>query len=267
MADFRVPPLNIGERLYRVLLHLYPPRFRQTFDRDLIEAFRDQRRDASERRIPRAVFAFMVVHDLLTQALAERATAVWSALRRRTLLDRAEPMMSGSRRALHLAELRYAARRLLRVPSFTITTVFVLALGVGATTAVFSVVNGVLLRPLPYADPGRLVALTHTIQVSGVPEADQSDASVLFYQEHAKAFTGIGAWRDRDVNLELVDGQTGPRGARRVGWSHFQLVRGARRTARPRTRFPARRGSRWHRADRDAVRIDSGRDTSAAHAR
>ncbi len=210
MADFRVPPLNIGERLYRVLLHLYPPRFRQTFDRDLIEAFRDQRRDASERRIPRAVFALMVVHDLLTQALAERATAVWSALRRRTLLDRAEPMMSGTLRALHLAELRYAARRLLRVPSFTITTVFVLALGVGATTAVFSVVNGVLLRPLPYADPGRLVALTHTIQVSGVPEADQSDASVLFYQEHAKAFTGIAAWRDRDVNLELVDGQTGP---------------------------------------------------------
>jgi putative ABC transport system permease protein len=210
MADFRVPPLNIGERLYRVLLHLYPPRFRQTFDRDLIEAFRDQRRDASQRRMPRAVFALMIVHDLLTQALAERATAIWSALRRRTILDRAEPMMSGSRRALHLAELRYAARRLLRVPSFTITTVFVLALGVGATTAVFSVVNGVLLRPLPYADPGRLVALTHTIEVSGVPEADQSDASVLLYQEHAKAFTGIGAWRDRDVNLELVDGQAGP---------------------------------------------------------
>ena len=42
MADFRVPPLNIGERLYRVLLHLYPPRFRRAFDRDLIEAFRDQ---------------------------------------------------------------------------------------------------------------------------------------------------------------------------------------------------------------------------------
>lgn len=117
--------------------------------------------------------------------------------------------MSGPRRALHLGELRYAVRRLLRVPSFTITTVFVLALGIGATTAVFSVVNGVLLRPLPYADPGRLVALTHTIEVSGVPEADQSDASTLFYQEHTKAFTGIGAWRDRDVNLELMDGRVG----------------------------------------------------------
>jgi predicted permease len=209
MSDFRVPPLNGGERLYRALLRLYPPRFRRAFARDLIEAFRDQRRDASERRTPLPVFALMIVHDLLTQALAERASALWSALRRRPVLDRKEPPMSGPQRAFRLADLRYATRRLLRVPSFTVTTVFVLALGIGATTAVFSVVNGVLLRPLPYADPGRLVALTHTIKMTGAPEADQSDASVMFYQEHAKAFTGIGAWRDRDVNLELVDGQSG----------------------------------------------------------
>jgi len=117
--------------------------------------------------------------------------------------------MSGSQRALNLAELRLAARRLRRAPSFTATTVFVLALGVGATTAVFSVVNGVLLRPLPYANPGKLVALTHSIEVAGVTTADQADATVLFYQEHAKAFTGIGAWRDQDVNLEMVDGQAG----------------------------------------------------------
>lgn len=123
--------------------------------------------------------------------------------------------MSGSQRALNLGELRQAVRRLARAPSFTATTVFVLALGVGATTAVFSVVNGVLLRPLPYPDPGRLVALTHTIAVSGVTEADQSDANVLFYQEHAKAFQGIGAWRDQDVNLEMVDGRVGA--AERVG--------------------------------------------------
>ena len=209
MTDFRVPPLNIGERLYRVLLHLYPPRFRRAFDRDLIEAFRDQRRDASQHRTPWPVFAISVVHDLLTQAIAERASSLWSALRRRPVLDREEPLVSGSQRALNFAELRFAARRLRRVPSFTITTVFVLALGVGATTAVFSVVNGVLLRPLPYADPGRLVALTHTLEVSGVPEADQSEATVLFYQEHAKSFIGIGAWRDQAINLELLGSEAG----------------------------------------------------------
>ncbi|HMA03613.1 MAG: ABC transporter permease [Gemmatimonas sp.] len=209
MADYRVPPLNLGERLYRLLLHLYPPHFRRAFDRDLIEAFRDQRRDASRRRVPAAAFAILVAYDLFTQALAERASSMWSARRRRNALDREEPLMTGSQRALDFGELRQAARRLVRAPSFSVTTVFVLALGVGATTAVFSVVNGVLLRPLPYAEPGRLVALTHSIEVSGVPQADQSEGTVLFYQEHAKAFTGIGAWRDQDVNLELVDGHTG----------------------------------------------------------
>jgi putative ABC transport system permease protein len=215
MADYRVPPLNMGERLYRALLYLYPPRFRRAFDRDLIEAFRDQRRDAARRRMPSAVFVISVVYDLVTQALAERVSSLWSVLRKHTLPIGAEPLMSGSQRALNFSELRFAARRLRRVPSFTVTTVFVLALGVGATTAVFSVVNGVLLRPLPYAKPGRLVALTHAIEVSGVSSADQSEATVLFYQEHAKAFTGIGAWRDQDVNLEMVDGQAGT--AERVG--------------------------------------------------
>ena len=83
MADYRVPPLNAGERLYRVLLHLYPSRFRRAFDRDLIEAFRDQRRDAIRRRMPAFVFALAVTYDVLTQALAERASSVWSTLRNR----------------------------------------------------------------------------------------------------------------------------------------------------------------------------------------
>ncbi|HMI58630.1 MAG TPA: ABC transporter permease, partial [Gemmatimonadaceae bacterium] len=209
MADFRVPPLNAGERLYRALLHLYPSRFRDAFDRDLIEAFRDQRRDASERRVPQPLFALTIVYDVLTQALAERVSSLWSMLRRHPAPEREKPMMNRPPRALTLADLRYATRRLLRVPSFTATTVFVLALGVGATTAVFSVVNGVLLRPLPYAHPDRLVALTHSIEVSGVPEADQSEGTLLFYQEHATAFTGIGAWRNQSVNLELVDGRVG----------------------------------------------------------
>ena len=45
MADFRLPPLNVGERFYRALLHLYPRRFRRTFGQDLVETFRDARRD------------------------------------------------------------------------------------------------------------------------------------------------------------------------------------------------------------------------------
>src|SRR5262245_50570352 len=60
-----------------------------------------------------------------------------------------------------LRDVRYGARTLARNPAFTVAVVLALALGIGATTAVFSVVDAVLLRPLPYHDPGRLVVMLH----------------------------------------------------------------------------------------------------------
>jgi len=206
MADFRLPPLSAAERVYRALLHFYPPRFRHAFAQDLVETFRDQRRDAVRRVTPRSAFWFASLRDLTTQALAEWLASAWRLARNIHGTDREESSMAAIPHALRFAELRFAARRLARVPSFTVAAVFVLALGIGATTAVFSLVNGVLLRPLPYPSSDRLVWLGHSVEVSGVDRADQSDASFLLYQEHARAFDGIAISHDADVNLGAADG-------------------------------------------------------------
>ncbi|MGH9889378.1 MAG: ABC transporter permease, partial [bacterium] len=93
----------------------------------------------------------------------------------------------------------------------------VLALGVGATTAVFSLVNGILLEPLPFPDPERLVRLTHTVRDGSAAMVDQSDASVMLYQSDARAFDGVAAWRfDNGILGPSEPGQTAirARGAR-----------------------------------------------------
>ncbi|HEU0076482.1 MAG TPA: ABC transporter permease, partial [Longimicrobiaceae bacterium] len=123
-------------------------------------------------------------------------------------------------RKLAGSELRFAARRLRRAPGFAGAVVLVLALGVGTATAVFSLVSGILLEPLPYPEPDRLVRLTHTVSSAGRAAVDQSDAMVMLYQGQARAFEGVAAWRLDDGDLAASEaGQTAVR------------VRGARVTA------------------------------------
>lgn len=208
MPDFRLPPLNVGERVYRACLHCYPARFRREFAQDLIETFRDERRQAIGGGMPAAAFWMESLQDVITQGLAERVAASARALSSRQLAE--DSLMFAFPKALSLGEIRIAARRLRRAPGFVAATTLVLALAIGATTAVFSVLNGVLLRPLSYPAPEQLIAITHTAQVDGVTSVDQSAGGLIFYQEHARTLQASGGWRDRDVNVSPPVGDPGP---------------------------------------------------------
>src|SRR5690349_5815223 len=92
-----------------------------------------------------------------------------------------------------MADIRYALRALLRAPGFTTTAILTLALGIGATTAIFSVVNAVLVQPLPYREPGRLV-------VTRLSYPDYQDV-----RRASRSFDGMAVWASNLYNLESGD--------------------------------------------------------------
>jgi predicted permease len=85
-------------------------------------------------------------------------------------------------------------RKLLRAPLFTIVTVLTIGVGIGANTAIFSMVYGVLLKPLPFPEPERLVSLRHTAPEVGLQLFNQSPATYFTYRDENKVFEDVGMW-------------------------------------------------------------------------
>jgi hypothetical protein len=89
-------------------------------------------------------------------------------------------------------DLRYGARMLLKNPGFTLIAVIMLALGIGANTAIFSVVNAVLLNPLPYTEPERLTMVWTKLEKLGLKQNWVSEPEVLDFRQQSKLFEGFG---------------------------------------------------------------------------
>ncbi|MBZ5627095.1 MAG: ABC transporter permease [Acidobacteriia bacterium] len=97
--------------------------------------------------------------------------------------------------------ITHVLRRLFRAPMFTFITVITLAVGIGVNTAIFSVVSGVLLKPLPYRESDRLVGIWETAPGLGFKEINASPATYFTFREEGRAFEDVGMWRRDAVNI------------------------------------------------------------------
>jgi putative ABC transport system permease protein len=189
--------VNLAGPAYRALLHAYPREFRTRFGGAMQQAFRDRHRAAAARGS--AAVARLVVRtlaDIVVNAFAlrfihrERAPMNWQSL---------------------LIDARYACRMFARNPVFTLLAIAALTLGIGANTAIFTIVNGVLLRPLPYADPGRLVMVWST---NAIEHRDHDTVAPLDFVDFRKA----GAFSELHAAYSFLVGAalTSPSGAEQI---------------------------------------------------
>ena len=168
-----------GERWYRRVLRLYPKDFRDEFGGEMTRLYRDRRND-------------------------ERWWSLWCSL----LVDLARTAPSEHLSMLR-QDVRHSWRSLRRTPIVIATAVLTLALGIGASTAVFSVVRAVLLRPLPYPESDRLVELFEENLEVGSQLWRVSALNYLSWGERSKSFeaiaafgsSGVTATDDRDPEL------------------------------------------------------------------
>src|SRR5258708_26968574 len=104
-----------------------------------------------------------------------------------------------------LRDIRHAVRNFARTPGFAIVTILTLALGIGANTAIFSVVNAIILRPLRYPQPGRLIFISSQFPQMGFDQFWISPPEFLEFQERTRAFTSVGAFTTGQANLTAPD--------------------------------------------------------------
>lgn len=159
--------------VYRELLRLYPAGFRNEYGEEMCAVFEEKRRRASGFFQVSALWV-EVLFDVIRHAIPLHADSVWQ-------------------------DLRYTGRSLLRAPVFALTVVLVAALGIGANTAVFTVVDHVLIRPLPFQGADRVVRVWES--PPGYTRMEVSPPNYRDWQSTVTSFDAMAAYNRTSANV------------------------------------------------------------------
>ncbi|HEX4682329.1 MAG TPA: ABC transporter permease [Gemmatimonadaceae bacterium] len=214
-------PRVAGERAYRMLLGLYPAAFRRRYTVDMLEFYRERMREAARGGGTLRPFAvwLQLVPDLVASALAERFTWLHRDMDRAPAIVRTYSARREDTMSMLMQDVRFAARSMARRPMFSAIVLATLALGIGANAAIFTVVNAVLLRPLPFAHVDRIVDLSHEAPYSSVSEPEFID-----YERGVPGLARLAAYNTPSILLAGGDGDPIRTYASRVSRDFFGIV-------------------------------------------
>lgn len=193
LAELRLPPVREAEIVDEFSQHLT----------DQYEAAIN--RGASEEEARQAVFQELNASEFFNRELKR--------VERRAPANSVVPGREGKLFADLGQDLRFGLRTLIKNPGFTVVAVIALALGIGANSAIFSVVNAILLRPLPYKSPDQLVIIWENATHLGFPKDTPPPANFLDWRQQSTVFQGMAAFTERSFNLtglgepERLDGR------------------------------------------------------------
>ena len=207
----RKPWRDLASRLYRFLLKAYPEPFRSRYGEEMVEGFLILLEWEGRHRGPVGWIGAWVTGGW---------DALFGGIRMRLRPDRKSPGDVGTTKGsvfskgggemlgALLRDVRLTVRGLLRKPLFSLTVVLSLAIGIGANASVFTLVDGLLLRPLPYEDPEELVALAEENTVHGWNGVSVSPLNARDWGERSHTLEGVATFYAQEQTL-TGEGQPG----------------------------------------------------------